>query len=225
VTTHESGLRIEVDLPDLLVGWVRADGVQMGDAPAELAQRLDDLIADPSRWGLTDDVRVGIRDLLRGHGYKPAGRGKPASEFLVRAASTGEFPRINNLVDINNLISLETGWPISILDCDRAATDTFVLRHGQAEESYVFNAAGHEIGLGGLLLVAADDGRPLGNPVKDSMAAKLTDDTTRVVVVIYSSARVADAERVAAAAAEFGELIRVHGRAEAVASGVISAES
>ncbi len=219
--TSEAPVRLELDLPDLLVGWVCAAGVTVADSPPELADQLEALLADTSQWGLNDEVRVGVRDLLRGHGYKPSGRGKPASEFLVRAASTDEFPRINNLVDINNLMSLQTGWPISIIDRDLARTDQFMMRHGAADESFVFNAAGHKIGLGGLLLLAADDGRPLGNPVKDSMAAKLTQDTTRVLVVIYTSRAVTDAATVGAVAAEFADLLRAHGGATAVASGVV----
>ncbi len=33
-----------------------------------------------------DAVRSAVRDLLRHGGYKPTGRGKPASEYLIRAA-------------------------------------------------------------------------------------------------------------------------------------------
>ena len=36
-----------------------------------------------------DDSRKLSRDLLRHGGYKPTGRGKPASEYLVRAAGDG----------------------------------------------------------------------------------------------------------------------------------------
>ena len=34
-----------------------------------------------------EQVRQDVRDLLRHGGYKPTGRGKPASEYLVRAAT------------------------------------------------------------------------------------------------------------------------------------------
>ncbi len=33
-----------------------------------------------------EETRRAVRDLLRHGGYKPTGRGKPASEYLVRAA-------------------------------------------------------------------------------------------------------------------------------------------
>lgn len=52
--------------------------------------------------------------------YKPTGRGKPANEYLLRAANDGTFPSINGLVDSNNLLSLEHMVPISVWDLDLA---------------------------------------------------------------------------------------------------------
>ena len=215
-------LRFNLELPDLLVGWVRATGVTVADSSPELIAELDRVAADPTEHGLNDEVRMGVRDLLRGHGYKPSGRGKPASEFLVRAAVESEFPHINNLVDINNLVSLETGWPISIIDIDRAGTDVFELRHGQPGERYTFNNAGHEIVLAGLLCLARPGGEAFGNPVKDSMATKLGPDTGRVLGVMYTSRRVTDEETVQAAARRFGELIEQYANASEVESGALA---
>jgi len=218
-------LRFNLELPDLLVGWVRASGVTVADSPPELVSELDQVVEDPAAHGLNDDVRVGVRDLLRGHGYKPSGRGKPASEFLVAAATKGEFPYINNLVDINNLVSLETGWPISIIDIDRAGTDTFELRHGQPGEHYAFNNAGHEIDLAGLLCLARPGGEALGNPVKDSMATKLGTDTSRVLGVMYTSRRVTNLDAVEEEARRFGELIERYAGACEVDCGALAAPS
>lgn len=213
-------LSFNLELPDLLVGWVHATGVAVADSAAELTAELDRVVADPNAQGLNDEVRVGVRGLLRGHGYKPSGRGKPASEFLVGAAAQGEFPHINNLVDINNLVSLETGWPVSIIDLDRAGTDTVELRHGQPGERYAFNNAGHEIDLAGLLCLARPGGEAFGNPVKDSMATKLGPDTARVLGVMYTSRQVASSEIVEAAARRFGQLIERYADAAAVEFGV-----
>ena len=46
-----------------------------------------------------ETVRPVIRDLLRHGGFKPSGRSKPASEYLVRAASDGGMRSINAVVD------------------------------------------------------------------------------------------------------------------------------
>jgi hypothetical protein len=40
-------------------------------------------------------VRAAIPDVLRQRGYKPTGRGKPASEYLARARADGSLRPIN----------------------------------------------------------------------------------------------------------------------------------
>src|SRR5690606_33116896 len=52
------------------------------------------------------ELRTAIRDMLRHGGYRPAGRGKPASEYLLRAATEGTLGSINLAVDACNVISL-----------------------------------------------------------------------------------------------------------------------
>src|SRR3954469_9551184 len=70
----------------------------------------------------SDAVRAAVRDLLRHGGYKPTGRGKPASEYLIRAAAEGGLGSINAAVDACNAVSLHSGLPISVIDLDRAQT-------------------------------------------------------------------------------------------------------
>src|SRR6266542_250022 len=50
-----------------------------------------------------DAVRDAVRALLRHGGFKPAGRSKPASEYLVRAVGDGTLGAINAAVDICNI--------------------------------------------------------------------------------------------------------------------------
>src|SRR5512141_1732266 len=74
----------------------------------------------PAPLSPEEPVRAAIRDLLRHGGYKPTGRGKPASEYLVRAAAEGKLTPINAAVDVGNVVSLHAGLPISVVDLDRA---------------------------------------------------------------------------------------------------------
>src|SRR5690606_22849271 len=67
-----------------------------------------------------DRVRAAVRDLLRKGGFKPTGRSKPASEYLLRAAGDGQLAAINAAVDACNVASLHSGLPISVVDLDRA---------------------------------------------------------------------------------------------------------
>lgn len=161
-----------------------------------------------------------VRDMLRHGKYKPTGRGKPASEYLQRAATEGKFPFINNLVDINNLISLKSMLPISLIDLGRADSSSFTVRRGRAGESYVFNSAGQIIELEDLLLVAHQPGDvACANPVKDSMATKLGEGAKDVLAVIYAPASLADVAETAAR--EFAETLKELGRAEATASALV----
>ena len=123
--------------------------------------------------------------MLRLGRYKPTGRGKPASEYLLRAAAGDGLPRIWPAVDICNLISLRHLVPASVWDLDRAGR-SFLARRGRAGESYVFNASGQEIGLEDLLLVSRmPEDIPIVNPVKDCHETKTTGDSRNVAAVVY----------------------------------------
>lgn len=183
-------VRIDVPDPELIVGVVEADGATVGPSSPALASELDATIAarGASPWP-PEDVRAAVRDLLRRGGYKPTGRGKPASEYLAQAAAKGEFPRISNAVDALNLVSLDTGLPISLVDLDRALAETtgLVLRRGREGESFVFNASGQTIDVAGLLCVAREGGACLANPVKDSMESKLRPESRRFAAFLYGT--------------------------------------
>ncbi len=137
----------------------------------------------PSPFERTEETRQRVRDLLRHGGYKPTGRGKPASEYLARAAGEGVLGGINAAVDICNVVSLHTGLPISLVDLDRAREP---LRIEIAPEgtSYVFNASGQEIDVSGLLCLFDAEGA-CANAVKDSQRTKTHAGTTRTLSVIW----------------------------------------
>jgi len=220
-------MEIDLRLPDaeFLGGVVVARGVTVGPAPAGLAGRMDELVARRAGEGEfpAAAVKEGVRAMLRRGGFKPSGRNKPASEYLAQAAREGRFPRINNLVDVNNLLSLESGLPISLLDLE-AVGEQVVLRYGAEGERYVFNSAGQEIELKGLICVCRVEGGasvPLGNAIKDSMAGKLRETTRGVIGVVYATREAASAERVGEVVREFGELLVRFGGASEVETRVV----
>jgi DNA/RNA-binding domain of Phe-tRNA-synthetase-like protein len=136
------------------------------------------------------EMRRRVRAMLRYGKYKPSGRSKPASEFLLRAALGESFPLVNGPVDVNNIVSLESGLPGSIFDADLSGRH-LLLRRGVPGESYVFNPSDQSIDLEDLLLVCRmtqSGWEPCGNPVKDSMATKIRPETRGVVAVLYAPA-------------------------------------
>ena len=159
---------------------------------------LDALRLDgPAPLERDEATRGAVRDLLRAGGYKPTGRGKPASEYLVRAASEGALGTINVAVDVCNAVSLHSGLPISVVDLARARAP-FRIAVAPEGASYVFNASGQEIDLGGLLCLFDDDG-PCANAVRDAQRTKTRGDTRETLSVIWGFAggeeRLAGAER------------------------------
>jgi len=176
--------------PPVLPGLVWAEGVRVlpSASPPPFLSDIVDRVGRAGEAFVPQGVRDEVRAMLRFGRYKPSGRGKPASEFLLRAALEGEFPLVNGLVDVNNAVSLESGLPGSIFDADLSGRE-LRLRRGEPGESYVFNASGQAIDLEDLLVVCrrvGDAWQPCGNPVKDSMATKIHAGTTNVVAVLYA---------------------------------------
>jgi len=167
---------------------------------------------------LSAERKAAVRNMLRHGKYKPAGRSKPSSEYLLAAALKGEFPLVNGPVDVNNAVSLEWGYPASVFDAAKTG-DELSLRRGSSGEAYVFNASGQTIDLEDLLCVcrrgdATESGGspewiPCGNPVKDAMETKVFEDARDIVAVIYAPTS-EPREEVDRCAARFAELLRTH---------------
>lgn len=151
--------------------------------PAWLVDLLRPAAAAPVQGG--EGVRTAVRDLLRRHGYRPTGRGKPSAEYLAAAVADGRLGSINAAVDVGNVVSLHSGLPISVVDLDRCRAP---LRIGvpEAGTGYVFNRAGQEIDVGGLLCLFDADG-PCANAVKDAQRTKTTAATTRVLAIVWGA--------------------------------------
>ena len=150
-------------------------------SPAWLLDLLD--LAARGPLERDEEVRLAVRGMLRHWGHKPAGRGKPASEYLVRAVGEGELGSINVGVDVCNVVSLHSGLPIALVDLDLAAPPFRVAR-GAEGERYVFNPVGQEMELKGLICLYDAQG-PCANPVKDAQRVKTREETTRTLTVIW----------------------------------------
>lgn len=175
----------------------------LGDlpSPAWLQELLRPDASAPVR--ADEALRPAVRDLLRGHGYRPTGRGKPSSEYLAGAAAEGRLGSINAVVDVGNAVSLHSGLPISVVDLDRCRGALRVLVP-PAGAAYVFNRSGQTIDVGGLLSLADDEG-PCANAVKDAQRTKTDATTRRVLAVVWGTAAPV-AEHAGRTAAWLGEL-------------------
>jgi DNA/RNA-binding domain of Phe-tRNA-synthetase-like protein len=189
--------------------FVTAFPAPLGTLPSPdwLADMLRSDFAAPVQR--TEELRGAVRDMLRHGGYKPTGRGKPASEYLVRAAEQSSLRSINLAVDACNIVSLHSGLPISVVDVARAAPP-FRIALAAEGAKYVFNPAGQEIDVSGLVCLFDTEG-PCGNAVKDSQRTKTDEATRDTLSVIWGCAGFES--QLAAATAWYHQLLQQAGAA------------
>lgn len=151
----------------------------------------------------SDTVRAEVRQLLRVGGFKPAGRSKPASEYLHAILAEGQFPRINAAVDACNAVSLHSGLPISVVDVDRL-DGSLAIAIAAINTSYAFNPSGQVIDASGLVCLHDACG-PSGTPVKDAQRTKTHDATRATLSIVWGTKSLPG--RTAKATAWYRELV------------------
>ena len=155
----------------------------------------------------SDEVRSAVRDLLRHGGFKPTGRNKPASEYLIRAAREGQLDSINVAVDVCNAVSLHSGLPISVIDLERTC-QPFEVAIASTDAEYVFNPAGQTIKLDGLVCLFDSDG-PCANAVRDSQRTKTSEKTRHTLSLIWGTSVLSG--RTSEALVWYHQLLVAHG--------------
>ncbi|MBF0406638.1 MAG: hypothetical protein HQM10_04745 [Candidatus Riflebacteria bacterium] len=214
--------KITFSLPPgpLQIGVLEADGVKIRQSSEKYLSKIKSDIAHILQpgWVYPDAIQKGIRSLLKTYGFHPSGRNRPASEFLAKdLQARGEFKPINNVVDINNHVSMLSFLPISVIDRAKD-TEDIILRTGTEAEEYVFNKEGQVLSLKNLLVLARNSGNhlPVGSPVKDSQETKVFEDTRNILVVIYSSCRLISSEKLSEYLCIFSEYLKSEALAERV---------
>ena len=181
-----------IEDPRLKLGVIEVEGGTVRDSGKELRERCAGLVEQVTVEGyeIPEDKRRAVRQLLKIGGFSPSGRNRPAHELLVRdIQERGEFNHINNVVDVNNVISLESLLPISIFDRDKMG-DRLIVRIGEPEEGYVFNQSGQFLDVKRCICCCrrnAGNSEPVGTPVKDSMETKIFEGASRFLGVIYGT--------------------------------------
>ena len=148
---------------------------------------------------------------------KDPSRYRPSSEALFRRLAQGkDLFRINNVVDTNNLVSLETGYAAGSYSVDRLRPP-IVFRPGRAGESYGAIGRG-PLNLEHLPLFADAEG-PFGSPTSDSERTMIRPDSADLLMVVIAFGEAEDlAEAMALAARHLAEFC--HG--EEIMQGVVT---
>jgi DNA/RNA-binding domain of Phe-tRNA-synthetase-like protein len=121
-------------------------------------------------------------------GYKALGkdpaRYRGSAEALLRRMIAGKgLPRINNVVDVINLVSVESRLPVGLYDLANVQGD-ILFRAGRAGETYK-GIGKYDLNLEGLP-VFCDAVGPHGSPTSDSERTMVTLETKRVITIIIS---------------------------------------
>src|SRR5215813_8529971 len=121
-------------------------------------------------------------------GYKSLGkdpaRYRGSAEALIRRIIAGKgLPTINCVVDIINLVSVESRLPIGLYDLAQVRSP-LVFRVGRAGEAYK-GIGKYDLNLEGLP-VFCDQLGPHGSPTSDSQRTMVTDDSKNVLAIIIS---------------------------------------
>lgn len=115
---------------------------------------------------------------------KDPSRYRVSSEALIRRIGQGKgLYEVNTVVDVNNLISIESGFSVGSYDVSQISEE-LVFRIGQKGETYK-GIGKDEIKIEALPVLADKDGA-IGSSTSDSERAMITEDVTEVLTLIYS---------------------------------------
>lgn len=132
-------------------------------------------------WSEVPGIR-GSRAAYKAFGRNP-GRYRVSSEALIRRIRRGdELYHVNSVVDVNNMISVESGLSVGSYDLAHIH-GAITLRKAENGEGYT--GIGKEFLDMENMLVLADDEGIFGSTMSDSTRAMVTENTKDILVVIY----------------------------------------
>lgn len=133
------------------------------------------------QWNEIPGVK-GSRAAYKAFGRNP-GRYRVSSEALLRRVRRGDaLYTINSVVDVNNLLSIESGLSVGSYDLDQIhGTITF----RKAEKGEGYTGIGKDFLDMENMLVLADEEGIFGSSMSDSTRAMVKEQTKNVLLVLY----------------------------------------
>jgi DNA/RNA-binding domain of Phe-tRNA-synthetase-like protein len=186
--THGLSLTVEDSLRGILaLGVLEAEDLRLDPLPPgfdeESGRILSRLVTRHAGKPVSDVPGVAeTRALFHKLDIDPT-RTRPSSEALLRRVLQGKgLPRVNAVVDVCNLCSLEHQLPLGLYDRDEVKGDLAV-RVGRPGEGYN-GIRKQRVNLAGRLLIADESG-PFGAPTADSLHTAVTPATRNLMVVVF----------------------------------------
>lgn len=181
----EIGDAIRKKCPELRIATIECE-VKNSPYSPELWERIRDFETHFRQEYKLEDINKRPTIRATREAYKRLGkepnRYRPSAEALCRRVLRNiPLYQINTLVDLINLVSLETGYSIGGFDADKIEGD-LILGIGKADEEF------HAIGRGLLniegLPVYRDSRGGIGTPTSDEERTKISLETTRLLMII-----------------------------------------
>ena len=147
----------------------------------DIFKKTKDAIFD---YGINDLPNIKeSREAYKAFGKDPS-RYRVSSEALIRRIGQGKgLYEVNTVVDVNNLISIASGFSVGSYDAGRIG-DELTFRVGREGEMY--KGIGKDaVNIAGLPVLADSEGA-VGSSTSDSVRAMITEETEEVLTLIYS---------------------------------------
>jgi len=178
---------IKKKCPALALGLVTA-GVKTTDSSLELLGEIyrceESILKSVDPRALLDAPAISAtRTGYRALGKDPARYRGSAEALLRRLVSGKHFPNVNCVVDIINLVSVESRLPIGLYDLAQVRGD-IVFRVGKKGETYK-GIGKFDLNLEDLP-VFSDAAGPHGSPTSDSERTMVTPATEQVAAILIS---------------------------------------
>src|ERR1700688_2870311 len=171
--------------------------VEAPGSPAELVGELKNceqaILRLPEPRAILEFAQVlATRAAYKALGKDPARYRGSAEALLRRVIANKGLPRINAVVDVINLVSVESRLPVGLYDLTGVNGD-IVFRAGRAGETYK-GIGKYDLNLEGLPLFADATG-PHGSATSDSERTMVTASTKNIIALIVSVGGAADLPR------------------------------
>jgi len=192
--TIDDGLKKKC--PRVALGCVTAD-VECGETPPELSAELksseEEILRLPEPRAVLESGQVlATRATYKALGKDPARYRGSAEALLRRVIANKGLPRINAVVDVINLVSVESRLPVGLYDLAAVSGD-ILFRVGHAGETYK-GIGKYDLNLEDLALFADAIG-PHGSATSDSERTMVTASSKKIVALIVSFGGAADLPR------------------------------
>src|SRR5262249_22580564 len=185
--------RVEIDAalklrcPRTALACVTASVVS-GETPLELTQEFQAAEArivklPEPKSVLESPAMLATRAAYKALGKDPARYRSSAEALLRRIISNKGLPRINAVVDVINLVSVESRLPVGLYDLAHVSGD-IAFRAGRAGETYK-GIGKYDLNLEGLPLFSDATG-PHGSATSDSERTMVTAATTQILAILVS---------------------------------------